>query len=50
MNTYPMMKNKHEILNKIKRENIINFLQNNEIKFLKNYLAPHQIGNTQVKV
>lgn len=40
MNTYPMMKNKHEILNKIKRENIINFLQNNEIKFLKNYLAP----------
>lgn len=50
MNTYPMMKNKHEILTKIKRENIINFLQNNEIKFLKNYLAPHQIGNTQVKV
>lgn len=48
MNTYPMMKNKHEILNKIKRENIINFLQHNEIKFLKNYLAPNCFSNTQV--
>lgn len=48
MNTYPMMKNKHEILKKIKQENIINFLQNNEIKFLKNYLTAHCIGNVQV--
>ena len=50
MNKYKMMQKKKEILSKIKLENIEKFIQNNEIKFLKNYLAPHCLGNIQVKV
>ena len=50
MNKYKIMQKKKEILSKIKLENIEKFIQNNEIKFLKNYLAPHCLGNIQVKV
>lgn len=50
MNKYKMMQKKKEILSKIKLENIEKFIQNNEIKFLKKYLAPYCIENKQVKV
>lgn len=38
MNKYPMMKYKKEIISKIKLENIENFIQNNEIIYLKKYI------------
>lgn len=50
LNEHIHMKHRQEIFNSITQDTIKDFINSNEIKALDKLIAPHCLGNTQVKV